>query len=287
MAIRLSNREYPRWLDGRHAEYTDYTWVTRSDAEDRFNEVINTYPDPDEPEDGEIVPDKSTLTLAKRIKRCLKIDKLNLSKMEELKKDGYKMFGNRYMSKAEYEYNMDQMTIAMSDDMDWALDHGLGIKSKDPLPLIGPKANKKKCTFEESNFSPLNLNDIEDIYVLKIQGKLKNLEGTTGVESYQKSLNIIKPQMSIQKIKHYRAYTTCPKPFGVVHEGRDEKKKFMRGDEIHKFCDGTLTDVRDQLMNMLRLNQAVLKERRQIRRLEAYVGGRPKTGDIRVFVWPE
>nr|GEY27172.1 hypothetical protein [Tanacetum cinerariifolium] len=29
----------------RHAEYTKYTWVTRSDAEDRFNEVVNTYPD--------------------------------------------------------------------------------------------------------------------------------------------------------------------------------------------------------------------------------------------------
>ncbi|GJR71356.1 hypothetical protein Tco_0083721 [Tanacetum coccineum] len=110
-----------------------------SDAEDRFNEVFNTYPDPDEPEDGDIVPDKSTLTLAKRIKRCLKIDKLNLSKMEEHGKDGYEMFGNRYMSKAEYEYNMDQMTIAMSDDMDWALDHGLEIEIKDPLPLIGPK----------------------------------------------------------------------------------------------------------------------------------------------------
>ncbi|GKF84221.1 hypothetical protein Tco_0249119, partial [Tanacetum coccineum] len=27
-------REYPRWLDGRPIEYTDYTWVTRSDAED-------------------------------------------------------------------------------------------------------------------------------------------------------------------------------------------------------------------------------------------------------------
>nr|GFD51304.1 hypothetical protein [Tanacetum cinerariifolium] len=102
-------------------------------AEDRFNEVVNTYPDPDEPEDGGIVPGNSTLTLAKRIKRCLKIDKLNLTKMEELKKNGYEMFGNRYMSKAEYEYNMDQMTIAMLDDMDWALDHGLGIESKDPL----------------------------------------------------------------------------------------------------------------------------------------------------------
>nr|GEV41741.1 hypothetical protein [Tanacetum cinerariifolium] len=111
-------REYPRWLDGQTAEYTDYTWVTRSDKKDLFNEVVNTYPDPDEPEDEEIVLDNSSLTLAKRIKRCFKIDKLNLSKIEELGKDGYEMFRNRYMSKDDYEYNMDQMTISMSDDMD-------------------------------------------------------------------------------------------------------------------------------------------------------------------------
>nr|GEX89318.1 hypothetical protein [Tanacetum cinerariifolium] len=38
---------------------------------------------------------------------------------------------------------MDQMTIAMSGNMDWALDHGLGIDSKEPLPLIGPKLNQR------------------------------------------------------------------------------------------------------------------------------------------------
>ncbi|GKF64700.1 hypothetical protein Tco_0188148, partial [Tanacetum coccineum] len=88
------------------------------------------------------------------------------------------------------------------------------------------------------------------MYVLKAQGKLKHLGGTIeyylvqsllvfminviikkrveyvhlGVESYQKSLNIIKPQKSIQKIEHYPAYTTYPKAFGVVYESRGEKK---------------------------------------------------------------
>ncbi|GJZ60383.1 hypothetical protein Tco_0616199 [Tanacetum coccineum] len=56
-------------------------------------------------------------------------------------------------------------------------------------------------------------------------------------------------------MKQYSAYTMCPRPFGVVYEGRGEKKRFMRGNEVYKSGDGTLTDVRDQLMNMLRLNQ--------------------------------
>nr|GEY47999.1 hypothetical protein [Tanacetum cinerariifolium] len=41
------------------------------------------------------------------------------------------------------------------------------------------KANKKEYTFKESDFSRLNLNDIQNMYVLKVQGKLKHLEGTT------------------------------------------------------------------------------------------------------------
>ncbi|GJW74119.1 hypothetical protein Tco_0133489 [Tanacetum coccineum] len=190
-------------------------------------------------------------------------------------KDGYELFGNRFMSKVEYDYNMDQMTIAMSDDMDWARDYGLGLDGKEPLSLEEMKrlsyrgkisattirkvyldlkitfvdevkvdvlfeygvlesitvtrADKKKYTFKESDFSRLNLNDIED---------MKRVEDVQlGVESYQKSLNIIKPQKSIPKIKHYPAYTMCPKPFGVVYEGRDEKKRFIRDDEVYKFCN--------------------------------------------------
>ncbi|GJT76887.1 hypothetical protein Tco_1043612 [Tanacetum coccineum] len=128
-------RKQPYWLDRPPAKYTDYLWIRRSSAEERFNEVVDTYQDPEELEDRGIILDNSTLTFAKRLKRCLKVDKLNLSKLEEFGKDGYELFGNRFTSKAEYDYNMDQMTIAMSDDMDWATDYGLGLDSNEPLPL--------------------------------------------------------------------------------------------------------------------------------------------------------
>ncbi|GKA50066.1 hypothetical protein Tco_0743139 [Tanacetum coccineum] len=81
----------------------------------------------------------------------------------------------------------------------------------------------------------------------------------------------------------------CPRPFGVFYEGRCEKKRFMGSSKFHKFCDGTLKDVQKKLMIMLRLNQVdrVLKESRHMRILEVYVGGRPRTEDIRLFLRPE
>ncbi|GKA75038.1 hypothetical protein Tco_0781416 [Tanacetum coccineum] len=135
--------EYPRWLNEHYTKYTGHAWVIRSSAEDKFNEVVDTYQDPDELQEGEIVPNNSTLTFSIRLKRCLNVDKLNLSKLEEFGKDVYELFGNRFMSKAEYDYNIDQMTIAMSYDMDWAIDYGLGLDSKEPLPLVGPKLNRR------------------------------------------------------------------------------------------------------------------------------------------------
>ncbi|GJT83378.1 hypothetical protein Tco_1057720 [Tanacetum coccineum] len=40
-------REHPRWFIAAPAEYTDYLWVTSSDAKERFNEVVDTYPYPE------------------------------------------------------------------------------------------------------------------------------------------------------------------------------------------------------------------------------------------------
>ncbi|GJT83377.1 hypothetical protein Tco_1057719 [Tanacetum coccineum] len=138
-------------------------------------------------------------------------------------------------------------------------------------------ANKKKYKFKESDFSRLNLNDIEDIKrVVYVQ---------LGVESYQRSLNIIKPQMGIPKIEHHATYITCLKLFGVVYEGRNEMKRFMRGTNVWTTENGQRDVQRSKVM--LRRIETVLKERRHMRRLEVYVGGRPKTEYIRLFVRTE
>nr|GFA80490.1 hypothetical protein [Tanacetum cinerariifolium] len=113
-------------------------------------------------EDIEYLKTKNKELKGRKLKRCLNVNKLNLSKLEEFIKDGYELFGNAFMSKAEYDYNMDQMTIAMSYDTDWARDYGLGLDSKEPLPLVGPKLNRR---------IPLENFFNEDIEYLKTKNK--------------------------------------------------------------------------------------------------------------------
>ncbi|GJZ53995.1 hypothetical protein Tco_0608880 [Tanacetum coccineum] len=57
------------------------------------------------------------------------------------------------------------------------VDHQFEFRLLDSITVI--RADKMDYTFKESDFSHLNLNDIEHMYVLKVHRKLHHLEGTT------------------------------------------------------------------------------------------------------------
>nr|GFA68287.1 hypothetical protein [Tanacetum cinerariifolium] len=80
-----------------------------------------------------------------------------------------------------------------------------------------------------------------------IQRRVKDLQ--LGVESYQKRLNLIKPDTYQSDLKQREAYTAYSNPRGFIYQNRDKKNRLMRIDELHKFSDGTLNDVRNALAN--------------------------------------
>nr|GFA02649.1 hypothetical protein [Tanacetum cinerariifolium] len=120
-----------------------------------------------------------------------------------------------------------------------------------------------------------------------------------GFESYQKKLNLTKPDTYRADLKRKEAYTACSNPRGFIYQNKDNKNRLMRIDELHKFSDETLTDVRTALDDRLKgiwmqylpqtiwrrsdkdraaaMIQAIkkrLKTRRVMRSLERFVGGR-------------
>ncbi|GJV38697.1 hypothetical protein Tco_1411174 [Tanacetum coccineum] len=188
------------------------------------------------------------------------------------------------------------------------------------------REDDKLYTFKEGDFKRLRLQDIEDMFILLVQGKLTNLnveerlafsvslrmftrsiviqrrveDLQLGVESYQKKLNITKPDMYRFDLKRRDAYTAYSNPIGFIYQKKDKKNKLMRIDELHKFSDGTLDDVQTALNDCLKgirmenlpqtiwrqsdreraatMIQAIdkqLKSRRIMRILERFVGGRP------------
>ncbi|GJU98136.1 hypothetical protein Tco_1327407 [Tanacetum coccineum] len=165
----------------------------------------------------------------------------------------------------------------------------------------------------EGDFKRLRLQDIEDMLILLVQGKLINLNvedrlafGVTlrmftrsiviqrrvedlqlGVESYQKKLNITKLDTYRSDLRRRDAYTAYSNLRGFIYQNKDKKNKLMRIDELHKFSDGIVDDVRTALNDRLKgIRMAMtnrLKSRRIMRSLEKFVSGRPYEGDLRLL----
>ncbi|GKB44285.1 hypothetical protein Tco_0889227 [Tanacetum coccineum] len=64
-----------------------------------------------------------------------------------------------------------------------------------------------------------------------------------GVESYQKKLNLTKPDTFRSNLRNRTAYTAYSDPQGVIYKDHNNINRLMRTDELHKFSDGTLNYV--------------------------------------------
>ncbi|GJR66434.1 hypothetical protein Tco_0012499 [Tanacetum coccineum] len=103
-------------------------------------------------------------------------------------------------------------------------------------------------------------------------------------------------------------YTAYPDIQGIIYEDEMNRNRLMRTEELHKFSDGTLNHVRTALNDIDRgididylpkrklskqdkkraclMSKAIdrkLKDRRLMRNLEKFVGGRPYGGDLQLL----
>nr|GEX54163.1 hypothetical protein [Tanacetum cinerariifolium] len=83
-----------------------------------------------------------------------------------------------------------------------------------------------------------------------IQRRVEDLQ--LGFKSYQKRLNLTKPDTYRSDLKRREAYTAYSNLRGFIYQNKDKKNRLMRIDELYKFSDGTLNDVRTALDNHLK-----------------------------------
>ncbi|GJX78482.1 hypothetical protein Tco_0326631 [Tanacetum coccineum] len=129
-----------------------------------------------------------------------------------------------------------------------------------------------------------------------------------GVKSYQKKLNITKPKTFRSDITKMTPYTAYNDPQGIIYQDKFQRNRLMRLDELYKFCDGTLSSVRRVLHDiasslemdylpkriwskldkkrsriMIKAIDQHLFERRLMRNLEKFIGGREYGNDFRLL----
>ncbi|GJT18498.1 hypothetical protein Tco_0877204 [Tanacetum coccineum] len=119
--------------------------------------------------------------------------------------------------------------------------HGYGYLKN----IVVKRSDQKDYEFMELDFPRLNLNDLEDMYLLKVQGKIHHLDGVDEFDLINALLLYIR-RIVIKK----RPYTTMGDPKGIMYLNKENQKMLMRFDEVHKFSDGTLNKFSEKLKLM-------------------------------------
>ncbi|GKB40550.1 hypothetical protein Tco_0885492 [Tanacetum coccineum] len=188
--------------------------------------------------------------------------------------------------------------------------------------------------FREGDFKRLRRQDIEDMLLLLVQEKLTNLnlderfalnvalrmytrriviqerveDLQLAVESYQKKINLLRPDSYHSDLRKMTPYASYHDIQGIICQDDMDINRLMCTDELHKFSDGTLNHVRTALNDiatgiqmeylpkrkwskqdkqrarvMINAIDKKLRDRRLMRSLENFVGGRPYGGDLRLL----
>nr|GFC11396.1 hypothetical protein [Tanacetum cinerariifolium] len=111
--------------------------------------------------------------------------------------------------------------------------------------------DEKIYKFKESDLKRLRLQDIEDMLLLLVQGKLSNLTVDERF-TFNKRLNLTKPDTYRSDLKRREAYTAYSNLRGFIYQNKDKKNRLMRIDEFYKFSDRMLNDVRNALDDRLK-----------------------------------
>nr|GEV14850.1 uncharacterized mitochondrial protein AtMg00810-like [Tanacetum cinerariifolium] len=156
--------------------------------------------------------------------------------------------------------------------------YGFAVNRESAHDITVRRDDDKLYKFKEGDFKRLHIQDIEDMLLLLVQGKLTNLtveerfafnvslrmftrsiviqrrvkDLQLGIESYQNKLNLTRPDTYRSSLKHKEAYSAYSNPRGFIYQNKGKQNKLMRIDELHKFSDGTLTDVRTALDDHLK-----------------------------------
>nr|GFA26739.1 hypothetical protein [Tanacetum cinerariifolium] len=156
--------------------------------------------------------------------------------------------------------------------------YGFAVNRESALDVYSKRRIIALYKFKEGDFKSLRLQDIKDMLLLLVQGKLSNLtveerfafkvslrmftrsiviqrrmeDLQLGVESYQKRLNLTKPNTYQFDMKRKEAYTAYSNPRGFNYQNKDKKNRLMRIDEVYKFSDGTLNDVHNAIDDRLK-----------------------------------
>ncbi|GJY25855.1 retrovirus-related pol polyprotein from transposon TNT 1-94 [Tanacetum coccineum] len=123
----------------------------------------------------------------------------------------------------------------------------LGHEHKFITEIVASRANECIVSITEPDYKNLNKNDIKDMYLLIMNGKVPDY-AETGLLCYQQKVNLTAPSISFLGVEKHKMFSIIYEPVhGIIYKNSKKEKRVMRHSEIHKFCDATLNRVLEGL----------------------------------------
>nr|GEX17112.1 hypothetical protein [Tanacetum cinerariifolium] len=144
-------------------------------------------------------------------------------------------------SHVELEYNIKECYKAVTNRLDWNNPKGnvYPFDLSKPLPLI---MHQGRQVVPDDFFIK---NDLECFRCIVILKHVENLQ--LEVKSYQKKLNITKPETYRSDISKRTPYTIYKNRQGIIYVDKYKRSRLMFLDDLYKFSDMMLTSIRDVL----------------------------------------
>ncbi|GKE44379.1 hypothetical protein Tco_1471663 [Tanacetum coccineum] len=246
-------------------QHPDCTLARNEDPRESFNEQMDT-----------------PLDFSAFMLNRLKVDTLTPELLADLT---YELMKGSCKSLVELEYFLQEVCKATTDQLDWNNLEGQQYPHDlhKPLPLIPNSCGLRVIPFDHfiNNdhaylsggvssqtyaTSVTKTKDADYGYIKWIEDFVPNSMCLTrsivlrrrvedlqlGVESYQKKLNLTRPNTYRSDLKRKTPYTAYSNPKGFIYQNKDKKNILMRIDELYKFSDVTLNDVLSALNDILK-----------------------------------
>ncbi|GJZ04628.1 hypothetical protein Tco_0537903, partial [Tanacetum coccineum] len=144
--------------------------------------------------------------------------------------------------------------------------------------IVVRRADNALYGFEEGDFPQLRINDIEDMLLLVslvIQRRVKDLQ--LGVESYQKQINVTKPDTTRPDLRKRH-------PDGTLTRLLSSLEDITKNIDMDYLPKRRWSNLEKKIAHfMIKDINKLLKERRMMRSLEKFVGGRLYGTDLRLL----
>ncbi|GJS48369.1 hypothetical protein Tco_0598490 [Tanacetum coccineum] len=186
------------------------------------NALATTYKDPEE---NKLL--RKTCDIGSFIKwYCKRIGKKKLTKVD--------LEGPTFMTVKQFHTNNISLQFQM-EECHWLL---TGDKDRKNALSISKLKAARYLDFELEALVPLPWIESEHLQL--------------DIESYQMKLNLTKPRWDASDFLFKEVYTIVSEPRAVIYRDRNDEKKMLQENEVHKFSDGTLTRVLDKLDHMVK-----------------------------------